>query len=148
MEILAVQTIEPRMKAHCTRAVYRIVIVEPAQLSELPHRVSALLGEAECWVAREKPTHRRVDIRPFIVNLRLEDSSLIMEFHVTPSGSARPDEVLHLLGLGDLLAAGAVLERTELEIEDESCPSAPISASPAACIAEEIVETSLLMAEG
>ena len=44
-----------------------------------------------------------------------------MDLWVTPTGTARPDEVLALAGLPDLLASGAVLERLRLEIHDE-CP--------------------------
>jgi hypothetical protein len=42
-----------------------------------------------------------------------------MLLHLTPSGTARPEEVLGLLGLQDLLDAGAILERTRLELQDE-----------------------------
>jgi hypothetical protein len=42
---------------------------------------------------------------------------------LTPAGTARPDEVLTLLGLADLLDAGVVLERTRLELHDEVSPA-------------------------
>jgi hypothetical protein len=42
-----------------------------------------------------------------------------MTFYLTSAGTARPDEVLSLLGIQDLLEAGAVLERTRLELTDE-----------------------------
>jgi hypothetical protein len=42
-----------------------------------------------------------------------------MDILVTPNGSARPEEVLALLGLGDLVEAGAVLERTRVELHEE-----------------------------
>jgi hypothetical protein len=45
-----------------------------------------------------------------------------MDLWLTPSGTARPDEVLTLLGLQELLAAGCVLERTRLELFDETPP--------------------------
>ena len=44
---------------------------------------------------------------------------------VSPAGTARPEEVLGLLGLQDLLDAGAVLERTRLELSDELPSSEP-----------------------
>jgi hypothetical protein len=43
-----------------------------------------------------------------------------MDLWVTPNGTARPDEILELLGLSAVLAAGTVLERTRLEIQDET----------------------------
>jgi hypothetical protein len=42
-----------------------------------------------------------------------------MLLRLTPSGTARPEEVLALLGLEDLLDAGVVLERSRLELHDE-----------------------------
>ena len=45
-----------------------------------------------------------------------------MDLWVKPSGMARPDEVLGLLGLQDVIEAGAVIERTRLELEDETPP--------------------------
>ena len=38
---------------------------------------------------------------------------------VTPTGAARPEEIVHALGLGCLLDEGAVLERTHLELLGE-----------------------------
>jgi radical SAM-linked protein len=49
-----------------------------------------------------------------------EDWFLEIHLWLTASGTARPDEVLTLLGLHDLLENGCVLERTWLELEDEN----------------------------
>jgi hypothetical protein len=46
-----------------------------------------------------------------------------MDLWLTPSGTARPEELLRLLGLQDLAEAGAVLSRTRLELADETVPS-------------------------
>jgi hypothetical protein len=42
-----------------------------------------------------------------------------MVLRLTSTGTARPEEVLALLGIEDLLDAGAVLERSRLELHDE-----------------------------
>jgi len=42
-----------------------------------------------------------------------------MDLWVTPGGTARPEEVLHLLGLDAVVEAGVVVERTRLELHDE-----------------------------
>jgi hypothetical protein len=42
---------------------------------------------------------------------------------LTSAGTARPEEVLGLLGLQDLLDAGVILERSRLELHDELPPS-------------------------
>ena len=45
--------------------------------------------------------------------------ALDMALWITPTGAARPEEILAALGLVPLLEAGAVLERSHLEILDE-----------------------------
>ena len=60
---------------------------------------------------------------------REKECALEVDLWLTPSGTARPDEVLEVLGLRDLLDAGAVLERAWLEIIDEitEATSAPLT---------------------
>jgi hypothetical protein len=50
-----------------------------------------------------------------------------MDLWLTPQGTARPDELLGVLGLQELVAAGAVLERARLELADET-PTTPVGA--------------------
>ncbi|HKB36110.1 MAG TPA: TIGR03936 family radical SAM-associated protein [Gemmataceae bacterium] len=97
----------------------------------------------------------RVDLRPFLRGVRIVDltlrvrrqpphaerevydgdgtsanaTALEVDLWLTPSGTARPVEVLGLLGLTDLLEAGAVLERSRLELHDENCSSS-VARSP------------------
>lgn len=50
---------------------------------------------------------------------------------MTGTGTARADEVVRLLGLTDLLDAGAVLERLTVEIRDEvTAPADPADVPP------------------
>lgn len=49
---------------------------------------------------------------------------LVADIWVTATGTARADELLKLLRIDDLLDAGRVLERTELELVDETPPDA------------------------
>jgi hypothetical protein len=57
-------------------------------------------------------------------------SSLILDLWVTQDGTARPDELLRLLGISDLIDAGAVLERTAVEIRDEVTANDPQDTPP------------------
>jgi hypothetical protein len=95
----------------------RSSILDPQ--SSLPDRIPTLLAAPECWVERTRPQFRRFDLRPYLRGLRLAAGALEMDLWVTPHGTARPDEVLALLGVSGLLDAGAVLERTRLELVDE-----------------------------
>ena len=119
LEILHVQPIDPKATAQVRRVGYRLAV--PAERhAELVERINAILSSPNCWVERKRPQPRRLDIRGFIHDLRLRDCDLEMDLNVTPQGTARPDEILPLLGLGDLVSNGAVLERNHLEIEDEN----------------------------
>ena len=77
----------------------------------------------------EGNTGPRVNVRPFLRDLRLtqqgEGFALEIELWLTPAGTAKPFEVLGLLGLTDLLDAGAVLERAWLEMHDENDSGEP-----------------------
>jgi hypothetical protein len=70
-------------------------------------------------VDRTRPQPRRVDLRPYVRGLRVHPDAVEMDVWVTPTGTARPEELLELLNLSDLLLAGAVLHRTTLELTDE-----------------------------
>lgn len=119
LELLSIQRIATNLTGRATRAVYRIAV--PADRSgDLPNRCQALLAQTECLVQRTHPQPKRVDIRPYLLDLRWTGAGLEIDLRVTPTGSARADEVLGLLGLNDLLDAGAVLERIALELHDET----------------------------
>jgi radical SAM-linked protein len=118
LEILTARRIDARTTAHVHRVCYRLP-VPPERCDGLPARMAALLAAPACWLERTRPQPRRLDIRPYISDLRLLPGAVEMDLFVTPHGSARPDEVLSQLGLSDLLHGGAVLERTVLELEDE-----------------------------
>jgi radical SAM-linked protein len=119
LEVLRVQRVPPRTTAQVRQVTYRVA-VPPGPQEDLSDRIASLLARPECWVERPRARRPRMDIRPFLLNLCLSPAALEMTFRVTPNGTARPDEVLDLLGLGGLLDAGAVLERTRLELEDET----------------------------
>jgi hypothetical protein len=55
---------------------------------------------------------------------------LILDLWVTQDGTARADELLRLLGVEDLIGAGAVLERTAVELRDEVSAEDPQDTPP------------------
>jgi radical SAM-linked protein len=118
LDILEVQVIDPKIRAQVRRAFYRLAIPAERQ-ADLPARIAAVLDSPTCWVQRSRPKPRQVDIRPYLDDLRLEDSYLHMAIWVTPTGSARPDDLWPLLDLEGIIAAGALVERTHLELHDE-----------------------------
>jgi radical SAM-linked protein len=121
LDILEVRTIEPKTTAHVCRVTYRVNAI-PDSAAELAQRIGDLLAGPEVWVERKHPQPRRLNIRPYIHSMRQTCEALEMELWVTPNGTARPDELLTLLGLKNLLAEGAVLERIKVELDDEISP--------------------------
>jgi radical SAM-linked protein len=129
LEILSVRRIPVQVSAQVCRLAYALS-VPGERLPELSRRIPEVLAARECWVERRRPHSgqpgRRVDIRPFLVDLLVHPPGgpsatpkLEMIFRLTATGTARPEEVLGLLGLEDLLTAGAILERSRLELHDE-----------------------------
>jgi radical SAM-linked protein len=120
LQVLSLCRIGPKESAQVRALIYRIALP--------PERAAELMAAPEQWVERTRPPVRRLDIRPFLRDLRLpspaDESNPIrhLEFHLwlTPEGTARPEEVLAALGFRDLLDAGAVLERVRLELADET----------------------------
>lgn len=118
LEIMSVRRIDPKTTGQARRVRYRVEV--PAdQLSGIEGRIRALLAAEHCWVERTRPRTRRLDIRPYLIDLQLLPGALEMELHVTPDGTARPEEILNAVGLDDLTAQGRVLQRTALELHDE-----------------------------
>jgi radical SAM-linked protein len=120
MEILNLRRIDFKAGAQIRSLTYRIDL--PAErLEEITRRAAELMAASECWVERNHPTPRRVNLRPWFLDLQVT-THLVMKLCLTPAGTARPEEVLSVLSLSDLLEAGAVLERVRLELVDETPP--------------------------
>ncbi len=119
LEILSLRRVPPSAKAQPCRATYRLP-VPPERRGDLQRRIDELFAQEHCWVERTRPQPRRLDLRPYLHRIDLTPDGLDMQLSVTPQGTARPDEILNLLGLDDLRENGAVLQRTTLELTDEA----------------------------
>jgi radical SAM-linked protein len=119
LQIVSVQEIDRRQVGQACRATYFLPL-QRESLPDLPNRIAALLVQSECWIERTRPHTRRINLRPYVRNLELTAQGLKMQLEITPQGAARPEEVLQALGLHDQCRNGAVLERTDLELIDET----------------------------
>ena len=76
-----------------------------------------LAGESRPYTRHRPDRTVAIDLRPHVLGAELDpDGVLRLRLKLSPGGSARPEEVIDALGLRDLLARGAVLARTELEL--------------------------------
>lgn len=123
LRLLSARIVPLRTTAQVRRLSYRLP-VSPDRVADALTRIDALLASDQLWLERKRNPGREVNIRPFISHLSFEKGLLTMAFWMKPEGTARPDEMLELLGLSDLPAAGVVLERSRLELLDE--PEEPV----------------------
>jgi radical SAM-linked protein len=125
LAILSVRPIEFRAGAQVRQLCYRVAL--PAELVEsVRQRAVEVLALTEHRVDRPRSPMLHFDLRPSLRAIRVVEAdggaALEMDLCPTHAGTARPEEVLRLLGLESLIDSGAVLERSHLELEDESPP--------------------------
>lgn len=119
-----------------TARVRRVVYALPLPTDRVPQverAAGALLAEPKVWVERLKPSAKRLNIQPYIRGVRVEGEAsprLLLDLWVTQEGTARADELLDLLEVADLVDAGAVLERTTVELRDEITLTDPTDLPP------------------
>jgi radical SAM-linked protein len=141
IEILSISRVSLKSSPQVRALCYRLP-VPAGRVDATLAKIAEVLAASELWLGRSKPrpgevpltAHERdaeesqdgprVNVRPFLRDLRLtqqgEGFALEIELWLTPAGTAKPFEVLSLLGLTDLLDAGVVLERAWLEMHDEN----------------------------
>jgi len=171
----SVSPVPMKTTARVRRMVYALPL--PAErVPEVESVCAAFLAEPKVWVERLKPSAKRLNIRPYVRGLRVEEPNpptpfpkkeggareldgapslpalvltqhnseglappsflgkgvgglgsprLLIDLWVTQEGTARAEELLRLLSLTDLIDAGAVLERTVVELRDEISPDQP-----------------------
>jgi len=81
--------------------------------------LQSLLASPSWPFTRRRP-HREstFDLRPQLIGAELTVEGLLrFRLMVSPDGSARPEELLEALALRDLLDCGAVLSRTDVELD-------------------------------
>ncbi len=118
LTILSARRIDFKASGQPRRVCFRVPLPAPRRAG-LAERIHSLLTAQECWFERSRPQPRRLDLRPFLRGLYLREDALEIDLWVTPAGTARPDEVLAVLGLADL-PQEVVLARTLLELIDET----------------------------
>lgn len=138
------------------RVAYQLPL--PAERAAETHsRVAEMLTQNKIWVDRLRPNPKRLNIRPYVRGITVtspttppEESGeththaastpgiaegpseglLRLDLWVTQTGTARAEELIRLLGLTDLLDAGAVLERAAIELRDERTNTDPADGPP------------------
>src|SRR5262245_57017058 len=95
LAILDASRIPPRMTGHVKAFTYALQVPSD-RIVATTDQIARALAAPEWFVRRTKPTPRRLDVRPFVRDLRLDPATrwLEMDLWLTATGTARPDEVL------------------------------------------------------
>ena len=107
-------------QAHAVR--YRLDLPESRRAAASAALDALLAAESRPYARRRPDRVVELDLRPFLLDGALdpERGALVFRLKVTNSGAAaRPEDIVDVLGLGDLTRAGAVLVRLDIELAPE-----------------------------
>jgi len=102
LELKSLELTRPgrRVRVVETRHVVRPYASQQADCRIDSKALRDLLDRAEILVTRRRKGRlKEVNIRPFVMDLRLEGNAILMTFRVGPEGTARPEEILAALGV-------------------------------------------------
>src|SRR5207244_4203067 len=81
LSILEACRIAPNAGVHVCGLCYGVAV--PAErIAVTQKRIAEILSGGPCWVERSKPAPRRLDIRPFLRELVLDEASAFLEMHL------------------------------------------------------------------
>jgi radical SAM-linked protein len=118
LDWLGAEAVAPGRSAPRAEAVRYLIEVPADRLDATRSRLACLLASTEWPYTRHRPDRDvAIDVRPFVLEAELDPPGVLrFQMKMTPSGSARPEEVIDVLGLSDLLERGTILARTEVEL--------------------------------
>ncbi len=125
MQLLSLESPEYRLgKAKVESTRYRIAIPSD-QLEALRTRVAEVLTQETIELQRDEKKKITCDVKHEHFALAVEDDFLTIRLPAIDGASIRPSELLAYLGLEDLLASGAVLQRTAVDLREpeDSAPA-------------------------
>lgn len=118
LEFLEAQIAPPGRAPRPLAVWYALEVPEPRREAARAAATTLLAETSRPYTRRRRDrADTRIDLRPFVLDAGLDpDGVLRFRLNVGQDGSARPEEVLDTLNLRDLLDAGTILARTEIEL--------------------------------
>ena len=127
LTVRTVSAVDPQRKEPVREVEYRMA-VPASEAARVRPAMAALMAQEHAVVQRQRPGKptQSVDVRPFVEDLELATDQLHMRLRVTSHGTARPSEVLGLLGLTHVIDQGALVTRSRVVLQrDNSEPRRP-----------------------
>ncbi|MHC5110489.1 MAG: TIGR03936 family radical SAM-associated protein [Planctomycetota bacterium] len=100
IHLLEARQLDLREKLHPDTVDYRFDPDGPVPV-DFTSRVQSLLSSAALPVERHSPKYqvpRTIDVRPYLLDLRAEESFIVFRLRITGDGTAKPSEIIGLLG--------------------------------------------------
>lgn len=121
LDFLDAEPARPGRAARVEAACYALAIPAERRSSTVAAATEFLASPSWPFLRQRPDRSVEVDLRPFVLSLELDAAGMLrFRLRITPTGSARPEEVAAALGLRDLLAEGAILIRTDVELAPDS----------------------------
>lgn len=126
LSIVGIERVAKQERAAVVEVEYSTALPPNACIAELTARRDTVLASTTAVVSRARPDGptRKLDIRPWILAILVTSDTLRFRIRVTPSGTARAEEVLRLLGVEHWLEEGVVLSRTRVVLDSKPSPGA------------------------
>ncbi|MCF6157876.1 MAG: DUF2344 domain-containing protein [wastewater metagenome] len=97
IQILSGEVISDSTKNHIGDICYEVIFQDASLLKTV--KVNTFLQQSSITVNRLKDGHHKLfDIRPSVKDIQIKSNKLIITLRMTPGGTAKPEEILHILG--------------------------------------------------
>lgn len=118
LTILAVTRHPARERTEVVAVEYTCPLPIGTLLGPVEERRDSILASPTYRLTRKIPgkPDREIDLRPALEEIRICESEVLVRLRVVTGGTARIEEVLDALGLGQIVADGAVLSRSRVEL--------------------------------
>ena len=118
LEWLSAEPSTSSRAAQAASVCYRFALPTDRLATAQAATADLLAAESRPYARRRPDKTVELDLRPFLLDASIDPEGVLrFRLKVTNSGAAaRPEDIIDVLGLGDLLRAGAILARTDVEL--------------------------------
>lgn len=117
LDWLEAEALDSRRSSQAEALSYALAVPE-GRRETLRAELAGILAADRLPYVRQRPDRTvEIDLRPYLLDAELDAEGLLrFRLKMTQGGSARPEEVVDVLGLKDLMNQGAVLCRTDVHL--------------------------------